>query len=166
MKKSRLASSVDWKDGDIDGCEFTPLSFHNDGRGWLVEIFRTDELNASHHPVMAYISETNPGQARGPHEHTSQSDLFAFFSGTIRLYMWDARSESATYGVRSVRLVGEAEPCTVIIPPGVVHAYRNDGAAPALILNCPNRLYAGPGKAEQVDEIRHEDSDSSIFKLE
>ncbi|GMQ80852.1 MAG: dTDP-4-dehydrorhamnose 3,5-epimerase family protein [Rhodothermia bacterium] len=156
---------MDWKDGNIEGCELVPLSFHNDGRGWLVEIFRTDELNPSHHPVMAYISETNPGQARGPHEHTDQTDLFAFFSGSVRLFMWDARADSATYGVRTVRLVGEANPCIVTVPPGVVHAYRNDGTVPALILNCPNRLYAGRGKSEPVDEIRHEDSDTSAFKL-
>lgn len=157
---------MDWKEGDIDGCEFKPLSFHKDGRGWLAEIFRTDEMNPADHPVMAYVSETNPGQARGPHEHTSQTDLFAFFSGVIRLFMWDARSDSTTYGVRTIRLVGAENPCIVTVPPGVVHAYRNDGPSPAIIFNCPNRLFAGPGKSEPVDEIRHEDSEQSPFKLE
>jgi len=157
---------MDWKEGDIDGCEFNPLSFYKDGRGWLAEIFRTDELNPNDYPVMAYISETNPGQARGPHEHRSQTDLFAFFSGTFRLFMWDARSDSTTYGVRTIRILGAENPCIVIVPPGVVHAYRNDGPSTALILNCPNRLFAGPGKSEPVDEIRHEDSAQSSFKLE
>lgn len=157
---------MDWKEGDIDGCEFKPLSFYKDDRGWLAEIFRTDEMNPADHPVMAYVSETNPGQARGPHEHTSQTDLFAFFSGVIRLFMWDARSDSTTYGVRTIRLVGAENPCIVIVPPGVVHAYRNDGSSPAIIFNCPNRLFSGPGKSEPVDEIRHEDSEQSPFKLE
>ena len=38
--------------------------FH-DARGWLCELFRHDELPAEFHPVMAYISETEPGVARG-----------------------------------------------------------------------------------------------------
>ena len=42
----------------------------------------------------------------------------------------------------------------VWIPPGVVHAYRNVGTIPGLVFNSPNRLYAGYGKREPVDEIR------------
>jgi len=33
------------------------------------------------------------------------------------------------------------------------------------VINCPNRLYAGAGRKEEVDEIRHENSDESIFIL-
>jgi dTDP-4-dehydrorhamnose 3,5-epimerase len=50
------------------------------------------------------------------------------------------------------------------VPPGVVHAYRNVGDDDAFVLNFPDRLYAGKNKAEPVDEIRHEETDSE-FKL-
>ena len=43
------------------------------------------------------------------------------------------------------------------MPPGVVHAYRNlSRAERGLVLNYPDRLYAGTGRREPVDEIRHE----------
>ena len=79
-------------DGDIDGVVFRPLSAYRDRRGWLTELYREDELAAALRPVMAYVSETLPGVARGPHEHVDQTDYFAFLGpGEFRLYLWDAR---------------------------------------------------------------------------
>jgi dTDP-4-dehydrorhamnose 3,5-epimerase len=54
----------------------------------------------------------------------------------------------------------------VIVPPGVVHGYKNIGDKPGWVFNAPNRLYAGRGKQEPVDEIRHEDEDGSPFRIE
>ena len=54
----------------------------------------------------------------------------------------------------------------VIIPAGVVHAYRNVGTEPGVVFNCPNRLYKGPGRRYPVDEIRHEDDPASPFRLD
>ena len=93
------------------------------------------------------------------------NNLFVFFSGRFRLYLWDAREDSTTYGHRHIVELGEADPAAVVVPPGVVHAYRNVGATDALIVNCPNRLYAGEGKQEPVDEIRHEDRPDSPYVM-
>ena len=54
----------------------------------------------------------------------------------------------------------------VIIPPGVVHGYRNLSDRPGLVCNFANRLYRGPGRCEPVDEIRFEDAPDSPFRLE
>jgi dTDP-4-dehydrorhamnose 3,5-epimerase len=54
----------------------------------------------------------------------------------------------------------------VIVPPGVVHAYRNVGTIAGWVFNAPNRLYAGPGKREPVDEIRHENQAESLYRLD
>jgi dTDP-4-dehydrorhamnose 3,5-epimerase len=61
--------------------------------------------------------------------------------------------------------VGEDNPMFVMVPPGVVHAYRNVGESDAIVLNFPNKLYAGEGKKEPVDEIRHEHDPESRFSL-
>ncbi|GAB5517761.1 MAG: dTDP-4-dehydrorhamnose 3,5-epimerase family protein [Rhodothermales bacterium] len=155
-----------WTDGTIEGCTLTPLKPFSDERGWLAEFFRHDELGTNLHPVMGYVSMTRPGVARGPHEHVEQTDLFVFFHGTFRLYLWDTRNDSPTKGVRAVYTVGEAEPAIILVPPGVVHAYKNTGSTDGLIVNCPNQLYAGVGKAQPVDEIRHEDLADSPFTLD
>ena len=156
---------MNWIDGPVYDCRVTPLHKFVDERGWLAEVFRQDNLDAMHHPVMAYLSLTHPGIARGPHEHVRQTDLFVFFSGLFRLYLWDARAASPSYGHRHVIDLGETSPASVLVPPGVVHAYRNVGTRDALILNCPNALYAGQGKAAPVDEIRHEDRADHLFMM-
>lgn len=155
-----------WKDGAIDGCEIRILEVFEDERGWLAEFFRHDELPNSIHPAMGYLSLTHAGVTRGPHEHEEQTDLFLFFSGTFRLYAWDARAGSPTYGHRRCEELGEVRRAAVLIPPGVVHAYRNVGSGDAYIINCPNRLYAGEGKHGPIDEIRHEDRKDSPFVLD
>ena len=61
---------------------------------------------------------------------------------------------------------GEKAPKSVLIPAGVVHAYKNIGSVLGMVVNCPNRLYAGHGRSAPVDEIRHESDLNSIFQLD
>ena len=158
--------STSLPDQPIDGCIIEPLSRFNDERGWLTELFREDDLPAELLPAMAYISSTKPGITRGPHEHREQTDIFVFFHGQYRLYLWDNRRDSPTHGNHLVRELGENEPARVIVPPGVVHGYRNIGNTHALIINCPDKLYAGHGRQHPVDEIRHESLADSPFRME
>jgi dTDP-4-dehydrorhamnose 3,5-epimerase len=139
---------------------------HQDPRGWLAEIFREDELPRELLPVMGYISVTQPEMARGPHVHLQQTDLFCFPGpGEFRVTLWDQRPESSTYGLRQDFILGENSPGVIVIPPGVVHGYRNIGDRPGLVCNFANRLYRGPGRQEPVDEIRYEDELDSPFRL-
>jgi dTDP-4-dehydrorhamnose 3,5-epimerase len=145
---------------------YKKLGRHADARGWLVEIYREDELDGDLHPVMAYVSQTQSGVARGPHEHVDQTDYFAFIGpGDFELLLWDAREGSPTFGFHTRTICGASNPAAVTIPPGVVHAYRNTSDGPGWVFNGPNRLYAGPGKKEKVDEIRHECDAKSPFRI-
>jgi dTDP-4-dehydrorhamnose 3,5-epimerase len=149
----------------IPDVEVTPLSYHHDARGWLVEIYREDEITVR--PAMAYVSLTHPGVARGPHEHRDQADVFVFMGpSTFRVYVWDNRSASPTCGQRAVFEVGAERPARVVVPAGVVHAYKNVGDRDGWVINCPDRLYAGRGRREPVDEIRWEDEPSGRFRLD
>jgi dTDP-4-dehydrorhamnose 3,5-epimerase len=156
-----------YSDGEIDGVVMRPLKHFHDSRGWLVELFRQDEVVQDHWPVMTYVSQTLPGVARGPHEHVDQTDGFAFLGPSdFKLFLWDTRAGSATQGHRTVVVVGASNPAAVWIPPGVVHAYRNIGDVPGLVFNAPNRLFAGWGKKEPIDEIRHEDAEPGKFPMD
>lgn len=68
--------------------------------------------------------------------------------------------------VRQIVYAGEDAPKSVVIPAGVVHAYKNVGGKQGMVVNSPNRLFAGTGKKDPVDEVRHEDDPNSIFKLD
>ena len=152
--------------GKIDGVVWRALPTHHDSRGWLCEMFRHDEMPADLYPAMAYLSETLPGVTRGPHEHLQQTDFFCFLgSATFHLYLWDHRPESPTYLCHEIAILGNGRPMAVVVPPGVVHAYRNVGQVAGLVMNCPNRLYRGQGKGDPVDEVRHENDSTSVFHL-
>ena len=156
-----------FREGPIGGVVVKPLERFEDDRGWLIELYREDELPPALHPAMAYLSETHPGVVRGPHEHRDQTDCFAFVGpGDFKLYLWDTRPESPTSGNQQTLLVGESSRQLVLVPPGVVHAYKNVSRVPGLVFNAPNRLYAGEGRKRPVDEIRHEDQPDSLFILD
>lgn len=153
--------------GTIQDVIWKPLALYHDHRGWLCEFFRNDEVPTEYHPVMAYSSLTFPGIARGPHEHVHQSDYFCFIGPSdFAVYLWDNRPASGTFKVFQREVVGISKPMALIIPPGVVHAYRNVGSEPGLVFNAANQLYRGTGKREPVDEIRHESDPQSPFKLD
>ncbi len=156
-----------FKSGRIEGVIIKDLVKHVDERGWLAELFREDEIPRELLPVMGYISMTQPGVARGPHEHIGQADFFGFLGpSNFRLYLWDNRPGSPTYMTRQIVTVGEDAPRSVVIPPGVVHAYKNVGGALGMVVNFPNRLFRGRGKAEAVDEVRHENDPNTAFILD
>ncbi|MDH4028289.1 MAG: WxcM-like domain-containing protein [Nitrospirota bacterium] len=146
----------------MEGVEVKVLPVHKDQRGWLSEIIREDETDFR--SSMTYLSLTRPGLARGPHEHAEQTDYFCFI-GRFRVYLWDNRQASPTYMKKKVVDTTDA-PTVVIVPPGIVHAYKNTGSTDGLVINLPDRLYMGHGKKEPVDEIRHEDDPQSPFRLD
>jgi len=151
----------------IDGVEVRDLARYSDERGWLMELFRSDEVEEDVLPVMSYISMTLPGVARGPHEHSHQTDYVAFPGpSTFKGYLWDKRTDSPSCGTRQIVLAGEDAPKIVIVPPRVVHAYKNVGNSEGLVVNFPNRLFRGKGKKEPVDETRYEDLEDSPYVLD
>lgn len=156
-----------FRDGEIKGVVVNSLNKAFDSRGWLAELFRHDELEQEFFPAMAYISSTNPGITRGPHEHVDQADFFCFIGpSNFKLRLWDNREDSETFNCVTTLVVGQDNPASVLIPKGVVHAYQNVGEVDGIVINCPNRLYRGHGRKEEVDEIRHESVADTVFRME
>lgn len=156
-----------FKDGVIKDVVWRPLNRYSDARGWLMELFREDEVSPEYLPVMTYVSMTRPGVARGPHEHIEQADYFCFAGpSTFKIYLWDNRIASPTYMTRQVCSAGEDSPAALIVPKGVIHAYKNIGDRDGLVINCPNRLFKGRGKKDPVDEVRYEELENSPYKLD
>jgi dTDP-4-dehydrorhamnose 3,5-epimerase len=148
----------------IQGVIIKKLDKRSDERGWLTEIFRSDEID--YKPVMSYVSSTKKDVIRGPHEHKFQSDCFVFLGpGNFELHLWDNRENSETKGEYLKIEVGESNPTIVIVPPGVVHGYKCVSKSDAYCINLPDKLYKGEGKKEEVDEIRWEKDENSPFKI-
>ena len=162
-----MSSPAPFRESELHDVVIRDLKKHEDARGWLIEVHRMDEIEERYAPAMSYISMTNAGVARGPHEHVDQSDVFGFIGpSNFRIYLWDNRNNSVSRGNKMVFIAGVDAPRLVIVPPGVNHAYRNVGSGPGMVINLPNRLYAGRDKKSPVDEIRHENDPQSPFVLE
>ncbi|HOD86669.1 MAG TPA: dTDP-4-dehydrorhamnose 3,5-epimerase family protein [bacterium] len=148
----------------IKGVIIKEIKKFSDDRGWLMEIYRRDESDLA--PAMSYVSLTLPGVIRGPHEHVYQSDFFVFIGpGRFRLHLWDRRADSSTKGEKMEIEVGEDNPCSVLVPPGVVHGYQCLSGVPALSINLPDKLYKGVLKQDEIDEIRWEQNPDSPYKI-
>lgn len=148
----------------IEGVIIKKIERFEDARGWLAEIYRSDETD--YRPSMSYISLTNPGSVRGPHEHAMQSDCFIFVGpGIFEVHLWDRRETSATKDEYQKIIAGEGSPTMIIVPPGIVHGYKCISAEPALSINLPDRLFRGEGKNEESDEIRWEADPASPYKI-
>jgi dTDP-4-dehydrorhamnose 3,5-epimerase len=149
----------------INGVIIKELKKYEDERGYLMEVYRRDEIDLG--VAMAYLSVTLPGVARGPHEHVYQTDYFIFpGAGDFNLYLWDRRANSTTFGEKLEIVVGASNPCTVIVPPGVVHGYKCVSDVPAVSINFPDKLYKGVAKSEEIDEIRWEQDANSPYKID
>lgn len=142
--------------------------FHPDERGTLLELFRTDWFKKKEIPIpkMSYISWTKPGKIRGPHEHKKQTDVFVFLDGIYNLVLFnpsstleEVKEQTNEYSEK----VGKDNPVMAVVPPGIIHGYKNVGEQLAYVLNFPSELYAGENYKEGIDEIRHEDNPNMKF---
>jgi dTDP-4-dehydrorhamnose 3,5-epimerase len=62
--------------------------------------------------------------------------------------------------------VGEKQPVAVYIPPSVVHAYKCISKQRGLVVNLPDKLYAGIQRGQDVDEVRYEERENTLFVLD
>ena len=157
-----------FKAGNIDGVDIRDslISIQRSVVGCQSFFVMTNSKKSSF-PVMSYISSTDPGITRGPHEHVDQADLFCFLArqllscgcGTIASLGNLQLRPILSLLVRIIRI----RCCS----PGVVHAYQNVGETEGIVINCPNRLYMGDSKGRKNDdEIRHEDDPETIYRVD
>jgi len=135
------AAERDVPQGRIDGVELVRVTPYVDHRGALTEVVNFDHPFWREEVVYAYCFTIGPGRIKGWGMHKLQTDRYAIVNGSVRVVLFDGRSESPTQGLVDVRqLTGEA-PSLLASPPGVWHADQNWGDDDALIFNFPTRPY-------------------------
>ncbi|MGH3111618.1 MAG: cupin domain-containing protein [Gaiellaceae bacterium] len=138
----------------IAGVEIRRPPTHADGRGTLTEImdlrwgFTDDPL------VYVYMVTIRPRQVRGWVVHREQNDRVFAYAGTLKIVLYDARTESPTYGRLNVFHFGAHDRALVAVPAGVYHAVQNVGDDEGAFVNLPSQPY------------RHEDPDKYRLPLD
>ena len=149
----------------LPGVRVEALPVFKDPRGSLHELFRVDEIPAGFQPLMACSSWSHAGVTRGPHQHVGQDDYFTFAGPSdFQVYLWDDRPGAAGASRGWIVRTGEQAPARIHVPRGVVHAYRNVGKTPGLVVTVTSLLFKGQGRRDPVDEIRHELNPDSPYQ--
>ena len=133
----------------IDGVRVKELRLIPDGRGYLMEMLRSDDEIFDRFGQV-YLSVCYPGVVKGWHYHKVQTDYFTIVRGMMKVVLYDRRDESPTRGEGNEFFIGELNPLLITIPPGVLHGMMAVGGEPGYLVNCPNRPY----EYDSPDEFR------------
>lgn len=141
----------------IEGVEIKKLEIHEDERGSLFEILRSDEPMFKNFG-QAYISKCKPGWVKGWHYHRRQWDHFCVIKGKALIVLYDNRRRSRTFGEIGEYEIGEENLLVLKVPPMVVHGFECLGKEDCWLLNIPDRPY----NRKKPDEYRISLDDPSI----
>jgi dTDP-4-dehydrorhamnose 3,5-epimerase len=141
----------------IDGVKVKELTVHPDDRGYLMEMWRSDDPDFQRFGQV-YMTVVNPGVVKAWHYHEKQTDHFVCVSGMAKVALHDGREGSPTHGETNEFVIGWQRQRLLIIPPGVYHGFAAIGSEPASIVNIPTELY----DYEDPDEHRRPFDDPKI----
>src|SRR5574342_1300815 len=109
----------------IQGVEIKELVTHPDEAGFFREVIRkTDPFFAEGFGQWSH-SKTYEGAAKAWHVHKKQIDWWYVPIGTMKVALYDTRSDSPTHGeTMELILGGDYPPRVVKIPPGVARGCK------------------------------------------
>lgn len=125
----------------IAGVEVRRLVTHADHRGVLTPVIDVRDSFWDEPIVYAYRFSILPGRIKGWGMHELQTDRYVVVAGSIRVVLFDGRTDSPSAGTFAQFHFTERTPGLVKIPPGVWHADQNWGETEAHVLNFPTRAY-------------------------
>ena len=124
----------------IDGVKLVPRTRHADDRGYVTEIFRSDEEHFSAFG-QAYVTACYPGVVKAWHRHARQNDHFYVVRGTMKVGIYDDRPDSPTRGEYQVVMLGErGADAQLVIPAGLWHGMMAVETF-SVMLNIPDQVY-------------------------
>jgi dTDP-4-dehydrorhamnose 3,5-epimerase len=125
----------------IAGVEIRRPPTHADERGTLCEIYDARWGFTDDPLVYVYHVTIRPGQVKGWVVHEKQNDRLFAYQGTLKIVLYDARTESPSFGALAVLHLGSHDRALVSIPAGVYHAVQNVGDGEAAFVNLPSAPY-------------------------
>ena len=137
----------------IDGVMVKQLKVVPDERGRLMECLRCDD-DLFIRFGQFYMTTTFPGVVKGWHLHDEQWDNIVCVKGTIKLVLYDDRTESPTRESLDEFYLGEHNPLLVRVPPGVWHGWKCVSVDEAYIVNAPTEVYRYDDPDQ--DELPHD----------
>ena len=125
----------------IDGVQLRRPPTQADHRGTITEVYDLRWGFTEDPLVYVYHVTIHVGQLKGWVVHREQNDRLFAYAGVLKIVLYDARADSATYGRVNVFHLGGHDRALVSIPAGVYHAVCNVGDEEGAFVNLPSRPY-------------------------
>lgn len=118
----------------IDGVIITHKKIICDDRGRIMHVMKSQD------PIFTqfgevYISTVYPGIVKGWHLHDKMILNYVVVKGMIKFALYDARKDSATFGITQEVCLGEHNYVQVTVPPGVWNGFMGLGTEEAIVVN-------------------------------
>lgn len=135
----------------IHGVLVQPLKQILDERGKVMHMLRVDDPHFEKFGEI-YFSVVYPGVIKAWHLHREMTLNYAVVHGTIKLVLYDDRSESPTRGELMELFIGEDNYMLVKIPPQVWNGFKGVGVTPAIVANCAD-IPHDPNEIVRMDPL-------------
>jgi dTDP-4-dehydrorhamnose 3,5-epimerase len=109
--------------------------------GRLTELFRRDWFAGDEVVDQVFQVLLHPGGISAWHAHASTTDRLFVTAGSMKLVLYDGRSDSSTHRQINEFHLSIHRPTLVVVPPGVWHGVQNTGAEPTALLNMVDQAY-------------------------
>lgn len=119
-----MSSAETSREGPPHATRIERLRVHCDARGLVFEPLDATELGGQRN---VHVAVTQPGEVRGNHAHVRATEITSVVGPCL------VRLKEAG-GLRDIE-VPAGESWRFVIPPGVVHAFRNTGSAPLVLVS-------------------------------
>jgi len=125
----------------IDGVSLRRPPTHADERGTITEVYDVRWEFTDDPVVYVYHVTIRPGQIKGWVVHLEQNDRLFAHAGVLKVVLYDARTDSPTFGRLNVFHLGGHDRALLSIPAGVYHAVQNVGDSEGAFVNLPSQPY-------------------------
>ena len=119
----------------INGLIQTPLTQIHDERGKVMHMLRSSDPHFRKFGEI-YFSWIYPDVVKAWHKHIEMEMNYAVPVGTIKLVLYDDRSDSSTYKQINEFFMNCENYYLLTIPNGTWYGFKSVGNKPAMIVNC------------------------------
>jgi dTDP-4-dehydrorhamnose 3,5-epimerase len=125
----------------IDGVTVKPLARFPDERGTVMKMLQATDPEFKGFGEV-YFSTVLPGAVKAWRRHPLTWLSYCVVRGTIKVVLFDDRTDSPTRGEYQEIVVGDDNYCLIQIPPGVWNGFQGLGPFEAIICDVTDRPYA------------------------
>jgi dTDP-4-dehydrorhamnose 3,5-epimerase len=132
----------------IDGVFIHPLRQIPDERGRIMHMIRSDDPHFEQFGEI-YFSVVYPGVVKAWHIHREMTLNYAVITGSIKLVLFDDRTDSPTRGEVQEVFMGDHQYVLVRVPPMVWNGFKGVGESAAIVANCAST----PHDPEEISRL-------------